>query len=296
MPIFIVYFFRFRELFQDSRTFKDTYEKYKGKYYRDIPYDDHFLDLFFFLKSEGFTTYQHLIHALLLKWLDEDKISLVTIGITKWRKKEKKAIRFHPTNEITNEYEQRLFDLFLQLKGPNKAVPLNPTWLWTNKLREAFGEWTEDALEGTKEQFLAKRYLEKVMVEKFNGPVEDYKAIGEGKELQRKIYKFMNYMTDFSLIDEHDADNVKLWQQFMIWSALFGLTDEVIKQFENISPNVLASTLYDKDTINSLNDFTSSTIYANYTSVGGRGGGGGGSISVGGGGGSFGGGSGGGTR
>src|SRR5699024_7902984 len=109
VPIFIAYFFRFRKVFKDNNELRSTYKKYEGEYYRDIPYNGHFLNLFFFLQEARFTSYHNLIHALLLKWLNEDNISIHTIGTTKWRKKEIKAIHFHPTDKIENEYECQLF-------------------------------------------------------------------------------------------------------------------------------------------------------------------------------------------
>src|SRR5699024_2040806 len=295
-PALIGYFFLFRKFFQKQKSIQDRFKKYEDEYYRDIPSDEHFLDLFFLLENGHLTSYNKTIHALLLKWLAEDNISMRVIGTTKWRKKEIKAIYFHPTDDIANEYEDRLFNLLIQLKGPNKAVPLNQTDVWTKKLQEEFAEWAEDLLENTKVALIERHYLEKEMVEKFSGPEDEYHVIGEGKELQRKVYGFINYMTDFSLMDEHDADNVKLWQQVMVWLASFGLTAEVIIQFEKINSEYVPSSLYDKDTIDTSNKFTTSTILSNYTSGGGGIYGGGGSCSIGGGGGSFGGGSGGGTR
>lgn len=295
VPTLIAYFVRFRKLFKQNKKLKNTYKKYEGQYYRDIPYEGHFIDLFYFLQQERFANYHNLILALFLKWLDEDRISLHTEITTKRFKKNKKYIRFHPTNDIDNEYERRLFNLFIQLKGPNESISLDDTSLWAKELQEDFAEWLDDVTENTRDQLVEDNYLQKEVVEKLSGPVDVYNLTETGTNLQKKSYGFINYMVDFSLVHEHDAKNVKIWNQFMVWAAVFGLTDVVRKQFETIYPDSTLVTLYDKDTIASLHRFTTHVFRSNYTSIGAASGAGG-SASIGGGGGSFGGGSGGGTR
>jgi len=113
-----------------------------------------------------------------------------------------------------------------------------------------------------------------------------------GAELEEAIFKYMNYLEDYSLLNEHDAINVKLWDDIMIWAAMLGITEQVYKQFNALYPAYKDESIYTHSMISASHSYgrtiSSASSYASS--------GGGGSVSGGGGGGSFGGGSGGGTR
>lgn len=121
---------------------------------------------------------------------------------------------------------------------------------------------------------------------------EDYELTEAGQELEDNIYKYVNYLHDFSLLNEHEAANVKIWDEIMIWAAFLGLTDVVREQFRALYPKYEQETVYSDESLGSSHSFSHSASSARVTSSSG----GGGASSSGGGGGSFGGGSGGGTR
>src|SRR5699024_10281196 len=118
----------------------------------------------------------------------------------------------------------------------------------------------------------------------------DHEAMGLGHGLEARIYKFIKYLRDFSLLNEHEPVNVKIWDDIMIWAAVLGLTDEVYKQFRHLYPAYVDESAYSTVVITSAISLSRSISEAqSYSSSAG----GGGSSSIGGGGGSFGGGSGG---
>src|SRR5699024_9762262 len=102
------------------------------------------------------------------------------------------------------------------------------------------------------------------------------------EQFKDNVYMFENYLNDFSLLNEHEPVNVKLWDELMIWAALLGITSVVYKEFKELYPEYEQESAYAR----SMNSVVSSD----------RSSGSGGAASFGGGGGSFGGGSGGGTR
>src|SRR5699024_3790223 len=146
-------------------------------------------------------------------------------------------------------------------------------------------------MEESKEYLVAKGYLDEF----------SSKLTTNGQELQDKLYMFIKYLDDFSLIHEREPIDVKLWDQILVWATVFGLSDLVIEEFEQLHPNYIEDSAYTStQTITYVSQFSKESSgvahegpSSSFTSGSS---GGGGYTSSGGGGGSFGGGSGGGSR
>lgn len=113
----------------------------------------------------------------------------------------------------------------------------------------------------------------------------------KAQELEERIYKFVNYLSDYSLLNEQGSVNVALWDKWMIWAGFFGITEEVMKEFKKVYPEYESESVYHTGSL-----YYASQLSRTVSESAIRASGGGGSSSMGGGGGSFGGGSGGGTR
>ena len=113
---------------------------------------------------------------------------------------------------------------------------------------------------------------------------------------------FKKFLKDFTLIDEREALEVNLWNEYLIYAQIFGMADKVADQFKRLYPEVITdmdSIGYDYTDIIFIRSITSSGIRSassarsraqSYSSGGGgfsSGGGGGGSFGGGGGGGGF---------
>src|SRR5699024_11295604 len=40
-----------------------------------------------------------------------------------------------------------------------------------------------------------------------------------GEEFEKKVHQYINYLHDFSLLNEHEPINVNIWDEIMIWAA-----------------------------------------------------------------------------
>lgn len=112
---------------------------------------------------------------------------------------------------------------------------------------------------------------------------------------------FYNYLKDFSLINERGANEVKVWDQLLIYAAALGIADEVAKTFAALDPQFVSHSALLTPQFSLLDYYLWSNVMhhsyleANFPSASASAGLGGGT-SFGGGGGSFGGGVGGGAR
>ena len=111
-----------------------------------------------------------------------------------------------------------------------------------------------------------------------------------------------NFLKDFTLINTREPIEVNLWDEYLMYAQIFGIADEVAKQFKKLYPEIVQnmdSMGFDYDDIILINMMSASGIQGastarsraeSYSSGGGgfsSGGGGGGSFGGGGGGGGF---------
>lgn len=122
-----------------------------------------------------------------------------------------------------------------------------------------------------------------------------------GQEQARRVIGFRNFLKDFTLLKERETIEVALWQDYLIYAALFGIADKVAKELQDINPRafeevvgypypVFCNILY------SSNSMGNAMVYAVARQTSSSAGGHGGFSSFGGGGGFSGGGFGGGAR
>ena len=120
----------------------------------------------------------------------------------------------------------------------------------------------------------------------------------KGKNLLKNCCCFYNYLYDFSLLNERDSFDVNIWDNLLVYAALFGIAERVRLEFEKLYPDYVQETSYGTDGIYIASNTASSFVsnVKKFTPSSSESSGFGGFSSSGGGGGSFGGGSGGGAR
>ena len=275
--------------------------KFKDQYYRDIPYDGPIEDTYLISQNaKGLNiNYENYITAFLLKWVYEDAISFA--------EEEEKVLFFNskssyitinhkPSNmsevesgffDILQKSEQYSDDGKIKQKHIEKFIKNNETFM--ENYFESFSENSLDKLSDggyltndRKKKALSSKYKNKITI------------TNSGVDLYENFIKFKNYLEDYSLIEERDINEVKLWDGFMIYAALYGISKKVYSNFTEIYPEYEGMSAFDFYMLSNITSYSSgitSSAASNLSSF--ESGGFGGSSSFGGGGGSFGGGSGG---
>ena len=60
----------------------------------------------------------------------------------------------------------------------------------------------------------------------------------KGKQEAKKLYGFRRFLQEFTLIGERSTPEVSLWQDYMVFGALFGIADKVGKELKEINPTL----------------------------------------------------------
>lgn len=274
------------------RKFK---RKYKEEYYRDLPYKGEFVHAYSQLYDMGVSNFERLLTAFILKWIKEEKIRMIKEKKGLIRKREVTNIVFSNRVAISNPQEKELFEMMKSAAGSNEILEEDEFTKWARRNHNKLTSWekkveSESAMKLQEEGYLNLHERRKLIFFKDY----DLELTSKGEEFEERVYKYINYLHDFSLLNEHEAINVTIWDEIMIWAGLLGLTEKVREEFIKIYPNYEQETVYTGNTIFLASSFSRNVSSARTQAT--RSSGGGGSASLGGGGGSFGGGSGGGTR
>ena len=209
------------------------------------------------------------------------------------------TISFNDTADLDKleSPEKSLFNMMKLASGANLILEDKEFSRWAKKNKTTLYDWTNSiSNKGVKT-------LES------NGFYSGYKFTPLGVEANNKVLGFFKYLQDFTLINERKSAEVHLWQDYLVFAALFGIADKVAKELKDIDPIAFESVVnYDFDTFSTilhqtrmlsnaitLNSYASTSSGGSFSGTSSWSGGGGGS-SFGGGGGFSGGGSGGGSR
>lgn len=74
-----------------------------------------------------------------------------------------------------------------------------------------------------------------------------------GSAEARKLLGLKKFLQDFTLMGEKDAIEAVLWQEYLVFGALFGIADKVAEQLKEINPEAFAEVMdYDYPTMHQL--------------------------------------------
>lgn len=74
-----------------------------------------------------------------------------------------------------------------------------------------------------------------------------------GAEQARRLFGLKSFLSQFTLVDRREAFEANLWKEYMVYGALFGLTDRVSKQLRDIDPALFKETFpYDPGDFDSV--------------------------------------------
>ena len=283
-------------------------------YYRDIPYNGYLPAAFYTLQNYSQLKNQStIISAYFLRWI---KAGLVTIE-TRDKKsflgiggKTATSLVFSKVPFTGDGLEKQLYNIMLKAAGSDRILQENELKKWSSKNYETLANWfTKVKSNGLNYYTDNKLATAKLKPYFFNLLHRSTTEINEsGIQANKNLFGFKKYLKDYTLVSERQANEVLLWDEYLVFASLFNIADEVAQEFKKLNPKFFENSMYQQN--NGNGDFFMTYLFLSslsnasykgmqagqFSSDGSRSGGGGGSGSFGGGGGFSGGGSGGGSR
>ena len=242
-----------------------------------------------------------IIAALILRWFQKGIISIQEVPTRIKSKKSVITFNDEKATQIQDSVARKLYDIMKTASGADVILQNSEFRTWAEAHYEEVFDWLEEVETEGKKRLGDMGAIDKGG--RFGGKLV-YTEYGKG--MAREMIGFKKYLMDFSLINERQAVYVDLWDDYLVFAAIFGIADQVAKDLKGLYPSYF--TKFEENGANLgnmviISDNMSSNFYrgahtgrteamSSHSSSWG----GGGSTSFGGGGGFSGGGSGGGSR
>ena len=269
-------------------------KSYKNEFESHIPYEGNIEDLYFLLNRAYpyEVSPENFIDAFILKWIYDKNINLTE------DKHPKIEIISKPKN--MGQVEEEFFDIVEESREYSKdgLVSEKNIAKYFRKNKEEVEDFYDNFIESSKNALIENGYLKEISYQKqflnTKRSGTELEVTDKGINLYENLIKFKNYLLDYENVEKRNPEEINTWDMFIIYAAIFGISEKVFAKFENTYPEFYTRTYFAPYMIRNSRSFSkkTSTSYSNATGFSSAGGGG--TTSFSGGGGSFGGGGGGG--
>jgi len=134
-----------------------------------------------------------------------------------------------------------LFGMMLQASGSDKVLQHKEFSRWAGRHTHEVAGWSRRALVHGRDALRDGRLI--------YGSA--YTSSGSAEA--RKLLGLKKFLQDFTLMDEKEAIEAVLWQEYLVFGALFGIADKVAEQLKEINPEDFAEVMdYDYPTMHQL--------------------------------------------
>lgn len=280
------------KIINDNRLKKA--KSYKNEFESHIPYEGNIEDLYFLLNRAYpyEVSPENFIDAFILKWIYDKNINLTE------DKHPKIEIISRPKN--MGQVEGEFFDIVEESREYSKdgLVSEKNIAKYFRKNKEEVKDLYDNFIESSKNALIENGYLKEISYQKqflnTKKSGTELEITDKGINLYEHLIKFKNYLLDYENVEKRNPEEINTWDMFIIYAAIFGISEKVFAKFENTYPEFYTRTYFAPYMIRNSRSFSkkTSTSYENTTGFSSAGGGG--TTSFSGGGGSFGGGGGGG--
>lgn len=201
-------------------------------YIRDIPCNKDIYRAYWYAKTYRLGKKDtDVLGAVLLKWLNEGKIEINKDMSTGLFKKEKSKIVLKQNLTFDISEEEELYNMLVKASG-DYILEANEFKKWASNNYDNILGWFGTVLDKETIKLSETGYLKELSKSKY--------------ETTDKIYNeaitlkgFKRFLLDFSRIYEKSPIEVHLWKEYLMFAQIFGLAEQVAKEFKDIYPDVI---------------------------------------------------------
>ena len=145
------------------------------------------------------------------------------------------------SGSASDQAAEELREMMLKASGADKVLQHNEFSRWAKRHTHEVAGWSSRALVFGRDFLRDQKYI--------YGSA--YTPAGQSEA--RKLLGLKKFLQDFTLMGEKDTIEVILWQDYMVYGALFGIADKVAEQLRDINPDLFAEVMdYDYMTMHQL--------------------------------------------
>ena len=197
--------------------------------------------------------------AILLKWLKENKIQIEKKEVGKIFNKEDTCIIFDKSSDFDNTYEKSLHSMFYTA-SKDGILEKKEFEKWCSNHYTTILGWFDNVLDYEKDELIKEGKIVKEEYKKMGFKNYRYTVDRSLMEEAKELYGLKKFLDDFTLIDKREAIEVALFEDYLIFAQILGISKKVASQFKKLYPEVIEKYNYDYDDIYLIHSITDSGI------------------------------------
>ena len=125
-----------------------------------------------------------------------------------------------------------LYDMLKSASGSDEILQDNEFSRWSKRNYKTVNKWITEASKHGQDAMKVAGQLDQKSI------MGTPKYTPAGQEEARKLLGFKKFLSDFTLISERGSQEVTLWQDYLVFGAMFGIADKVAKELHDINPKL----------------------------------------------------------
>lgn len=209
-------------------TYKDV------EWCREIPFEGDILQSNHVLSSLGMTDKGSVAAAFILRMIGNGQL------IASKDERDNIELSFNDSTDLSSlsESESQLYSMMREASGSDMILQKNEFSRWSKRHLRTISKWV-DRVEEEGRQRAGQA-----------GTVSRGRFTPEGQTRARKMVGFRKYLDDFTLLSERSSREAVLWKEYLVFAALFGISEKVMKELKEIDPEKFREIMnYDYGTV-----------------------------------------------
>lgn len=213
-----------------------------AEYCRDLPFQGDLEATYTRLHDLGQAEEGTIIGCYLLKWVQARQVEIIAQPAGLLRRREEPAIGLHPPAPDMPQHERQLYRMLTEAAGPDGVLQSREFEKWSRKRYSRVGGFLSSCQSAGKRSLLDMQAYTTVNVKRFFGLITStvLQVTEHGMEMTNRAFGFKRYLWDFTILNEREAHEVHLWNQYLIFAQLLGIADRVAEQFAKLYPDSFA--------------------------------------------------------
>lgn len=199
-----------------------------GYYFREPPLDNNLPSIYEFNEYIADSKFEDILTAYLLKWINDGAVIINETQTGRIFKKDTVTIEFLKEPNLIYQSEKYIYE-FLRKAAQDNILNEEELASYVRRYDSQYGQLRKSVKNEGASNALSNGYLTR-------DERKNLYLTEDGKVELKNVGGFKNFIEDFTLINEREPIEVKLWDDLLIVAAVLGLADTIAQQFEKIYP------------------------------------------------------------
>ena len=204
-------------------------------YFRDVPNNKDMTMTYALIKDFSHKQIKetNIFGALLLQMIYDKNLDEETVSTVGFFGNEKTNTNLVLKNRPTEEFKAKLYDILAVASNGNGILEENEFSNYAKHNFEKLNDFLSDFYSAGRNALSQNQCYKKIFT-------KDICYLTDiGKSQLTEAIGLKKFLEDFTMIDEREIKEVSIWDSYLVYATLFGVSDKVIKQMKKVYPQEL---------------------------------------------------------